>query len=242
MFEKPTKFNLALVIISHLVLLILLYGQSHSFDYVFFDDTSYVLDTPQVMSGLTLEGVQWAFTSFHMYNWHPLTWISYMLDISLFGIDPGWAHLHNMLLHGLNGLLVFAILYKFSGSGWKAFILSIIFLVHPLHVESVAWIAERKDVLCALFFLSGLLFYDGYRAKPGALRYLGVLITFALALMAKSMAVTFPVVLLVLDFFVYRKDFQVAGETPHPLRQVTEAVPGRIDCPDDVAHGVDGLA
>ena len=128
----------------HLTLLILLYSQTYSFDYVYFDDAEYILQNSAVKSGLTVDGVQWAFTSFYMSNWHPLTWLSHMLDVSLFGTDPGWAHLHNVALHGINSLLVYAILLKISGSWWKACVLSLIFLVHPLHVESVAWIAERK--------------------------------------------------------------------------------------------------
>ena len=131
-----------------------------------------------------------------------------MLDVSLFDTDPGWAHLHNAALHGINSLLVYALLLKISGSWWKACVLSLIFLVHPLHVESVAWIAERKDLLCALFFLLGILLYDNYRARPGKLRYALVVISFILALLAKPMAVTFTVVILILDFFVYSERFE----------------------------------
>lgn len=206
------------VLCSHLTILVMLYGQTYSFNYVQLDDAAYVLDNPAVLSGLTLDSIEWAFKSFHMSNWHPLTWLSHMLDVSLFGIDPGWAHLHNMVLHGINSLLVYAILLRISGSWGKACILSLIFLAHPLHVESVAWIAERKDLLCALFFLLGLLFYDGYRARPTWLGYAGVLLTYILALMAKPMAVTFPVVLLILDFFVYRRHFQVDNKAGSDAR------------------------
>ena len=196
------------VVCAHLSLLILLYGQTATFDYVYFDDADYVLENAAVRAGLTAQSMQWAFTSFYMSNWHPLSWLSHMLDVSLFGTDPGWAHLHNMALHGINSLLVYVLLLKLCGSCWKACALSLVFLVHPLHVESVAWIAERKDLLCALFFLLGLLLYDSYRALPGRLRYAAVLIAYILALLSKPMAVTFPLVLLILDFFVYRKHFQ----------------------------------
>jgi len=199
-----------LVACTHLVILLLLYSQTYSFDYVYFDDAEYVLENSAVRAGLTPDGVKWAFTSFHMSNWHPLTWLSHMLDVSLFGIDPGWAHLHNIALHGINSLLVYAVLLKYSKNWWKACVLSLVFLVHPLHVESVAWIAERKDLLCAFFFLLGLLLYDSYRARPGKLLYTLVFLVYVLALMAKPMAVTFPVVLLILDFFVYPKCFQTA--------------------------------
>jgi tetratricopeptide (TPR) repeat protein len=219
-----------LLIFSHLALLIALYAQTRSFDYVFFDDNQYILDNPVVLNGLTIEGIKWAFTSVHLHNWHPLSSLSHMLDVSLFGIDPGWAHIHNMLIHGLNGLLVFGVILKISGSFWKAYILSIVFLAHPLHVESVAWIAERKDVLCAFFFLLGLLLYDRFRLRPSKLQYIGVLITYAMALLAKPMAVTFPIVLLILDFFVYRRYFQVErddaeGYKTDYLRAIIEKLP-----------------
>lgn len=207
-----------LVTASHLAILVLLYGQTYSFDFVYFDDYEYVPGNSIVVSGLTLEGLKWAFTTFYMSNWHPLTWLSHMLDVSLFGVDPGWAHLHNAALHGVNSLLVYAILLKLSGSWWKACILSLVFLVHPLHVESVAWIAERKDLLCALFFLAGLLFYDSYRARPGKLLYFAVLISYILALLSKPMAVTFPIVLLILDFFVYRNCFEIDTEASKSVK------------------------
>ncbi len=202
--DRPGALQHGLVIGVQLVLLVLLYTQTLAFDYVYFDDTEYVLKNSAVRAGLTLDGVHWAFTSFYMSNWHPLTWLSHMLDVSLFGVDPGWAHIHNALLHGINSLLVYLLLLRLSGNWGKACLLSLIFLVHPLHVESVAWIAERKDLVCALFFLLGLILYDSYRAQPGKLRYAAVLLAFILSLLAKPMAVTFPVVLLILDFFLYR--------------------------------------
>lgn len=219
-----------LVICTHIVLLLLLYAQTRSFDYVHFDDVDYIVKNSAVRSGLSLDGVRWAFTSFYASNWHPLTWLSHMADVSLFGIDPGWAHIHNMVLHGLNGLLVYALFLRFSGNWRKAFLLSLVFLVHPLHVESVAWIAERKDLLCAFYFLLGLIFYDSYRNHPGPLRYAGVVLAFAMALLAKPMAVTFPVVLLILDLFMYRERFTTeTTESAHAknlyLRAAVEKLP-----------------
>jgi protein O-mannosyl-transferase len=210
--QNPDTLTHVIVIGVQVALLWLLFAQTLAFDYVHFDDTNYILDNAAVRAGLTLDGIHWAFTSFYMSNWHPLTWISHMVDVSLFGVDPGWAHIHNAVLHGINSLLVYALLMRWSGSWVKAFVLSLVFLVHPLHVESVAWIAERKDLLCALFFLLGLLAYDGYRANRGKMRYIGVLLCFVLALLAKPMAVTFPVVLLILDFFVYRQSFQHSSD------------------------------
>jgi protein O-mannosyl-transferase len=200
-----------LVACVQLALLALIYWQTHSFGLVYYDDGEYVSENAPVLAGLTMDSIRWAFTSFYMSNWHPLTWISHMLDASLFGPDPGWAHLHNVVLHGINSMLFYALALKLSGNWWRAGVLSLVFLAHPLHVESVAWIAERKDLLSAFFFLLGVLLYNAYRDQATKLRYAGVLICFALALMAKPMAITFPVVLLILDIFVYRDCFQIAA-------------------------------
>lgn len=190
-----------------------LYQQSFSFDYTYFDDHDYVLGNPVVLRGLSLEGLQWAMTSFYASNWHPLTWLSHMLDVSLFGPGPRAAHIHNTLLHAINSALVYALLYKLFAHAWRAAILALIFLVHPLHVESVAWIAERKDLLCAVFFLAGLLAYDAYRHSSRALHYIVTVACMVLALMAKPMAVSFPVILVLLDLTHYRGHWVRTGET-----------------------------
>ena len=182
----------------------LLYRQTFGFDYVYFDDDLYVLERPFVLAGLSWEGLLWAMTSFEHSNWHPLTWLSHMLDVSLFGTHPGWAHAHNALLHGINSLLVYLLLLRFGAAVLPAALLSGIFLVHPLHVESVAWIAERKDLLCALFYLSSLLSYDQFRRNGRMSGYLATLALGTLALMAKPMAVSLPVVLVLLDLTLYR--------------------------------------
>jgi len=199
-----------LVVAVQLVLLIAIYGQTREFGYVYYDDAEYVLENFAIHSGWSIAGLKWAFTSFYMSNWHPLTWLSHMLDVSLFGLDPAAAHVHNVILHGLNSLLVYALLLRYCGNWLKASFLSVIFLVHPLHVESVAWIAERKDLLCALFFLTGLLLYDRYRKRPSRGVYANILVAGILALLSKPMAVTFPAVLVILDVFIYRPDFQRA--------------------------------
>lgn len=182
----------------------LLYQQTFSFDYTYFDDTDYVLHNPAVLGGLSLQGAWWALTSFEVSNWHPLTWLSHMLDVSLFGTDPGWAHLHNVLLHGINSVLVYVLLLRLGATLVQGALLSLIFLAHPLHVESVAWIAERKDLLCALFYLASLLAYDRYRHRGGIGRYGAMLAAAVLALMAKPMAVSLPVIMLLMDLTVYR--------------------------------------
>ena len=181
--------------------LALIYGRSGGFDYVDYDDMAYVVRTDAVRAGLTADGVRWAFTTFHMYNWHPLTWISHMIDVSLFGLEPGPAHLVNAALHGANSLLVYLLALALLRNWRASLLVAYLFLAHPLHVESVAWIAERKDVLCALFFLLSTLAYLRYAARPCAKRYALVVCAFVLALLAKPMAVTLPVVLLLLDFW-----------------------------------------
>lgn len=225
---RPTVKLSVLVIAIQLFLAVAIYWQTHSFDFVYFDDAEYLVYNKPVHEGLTWTGVQWAFQSIYMSNWHPLTWLSHMLDVDIAGLDPGWPHLHNALLHLINSLLVYWLLVRLTGRGWPAAFCSVIFLVHPLHVESVAWIAERKDLLSALFFLGGLLLYDSYRAKPGMGRYLLVALFQSLALSAKSMAVTFPVVLLLLDAFHYNRPIAgISGRSKVALiaRSVYEKIP-----------------
>lgn len=205
-----------LVGVSIVGVLWLLYQQSFAFDYVYFDDDDYVLNSPMVLAGLSFEGLQWAITSFEVSNWHPLTWLSHMLDVTLFGPTPAAAHIHNTLLHGVNSLLVYALLLRFVSSLWQSALLAMIFLVHPLHVESVAWIAERKDLLCGVFYLATLLFYDSYRRHGGAGYYLGTFACLLLALMAKPMAVSLPVIMVLLDITVYREHWQQGNSTPLP--------------------------
>lgn len=181
--------------------LMILYGRVGEFDYAQVDDVEYVVSTEAVRAGLSLEGISWAFTSFRMHNWHPLTWISHMGDVSLFGLDPGPQHLVNVFLHGLNTLLLYVLAFTLFNNIFSAFVAAFLFLVHPLHVESVAWIAERKDVLSGFFYLLSLYFYLRYAACRGATRYGLVVFAFVLALLSKPMAVTLPVVLLLMDFW-----------------------------------------
>ncbi len=195
---------LAACLLAQLLLLVAIYAQTASFDYVYVDDSQYVLANGQVRAGLSLDGLRWALGSFYMSNWHPLTWASHMLDVSLFGIAPGPAHLHNALLHGIMSLLVFVYLRRFGGEVAAA-LFSLLFLAHPLHVESVAWLAERKDLLSGIFFLLALLMYDRHRQRPGLASYAGVAVLYLLAVMSKAMAVTLPAVLLVLDACWYQR-------------------------------------
>jgi tetratricopeptide (TPR) repeat protein len=170
-------------------------------DFVDYDDNFYVTSNPQVKAGLTPDSVAWAFTTLHAGNWHPLTWLSLQLDAQIFGIQPWGFHLTNTLLHAANTLLLFWALLKLTGAIWESALVSALFAVHPLHVESVAWVAERKDVLSAFFWMLALLTYAEYSIGGGRRYYLFTVIAFAIGLLAKPMLVTLPFVLLLLDYW-----------------------------------------
>jgi len=180
-------------------------------DFVDFDDTQYVTDNRHVKDGLTVDGINWAFTTFHASNWHPLTWISHMLDMSLFGMWAGGHHITNLVLHIMSTLLLFSLLRYTTGRLWASTAVAALFALHPLHVESVAWISERKDVLSALFWMLTMWAYVLYARKPGLLRYATVVLAFALGLMSKPMLVTLPVILLLLDYWPLKR-FEIAAE------------------------------
>jgi tetratricopeptide (TPR) repeat protein len=165
------------------------------------DDNGYVSGNSKVLSGLNSDSIRWAFTAMHEANWHPLTWCSHMTDIELFGPDPHRHHLTSVVLHSLNGALLLLLLNMMTGSLWRSVLVAVIFSLHPLRVESVAWIAERKDIVCGLFFMLTLIAYCWYAAKPGRGRYLLALAFFACGLMAKPMLVTLPFLLLLLDYW-----------------------------------------
>jgi Flp pilus assembly protein TadD len=175
------------------------YAQAVGHGFVSYDDPDYVAGNPYVRAGLTRAGFFWALTTGHAGNWHPLTWLSHMLDCQLYGLRPGAHHLTSVLLHTANALLLFALLRGMSGALWPSAAVAAFFALHPLHVESVAWVAERKDVLSTLFWMLTLLAYGRYARRPGLRRYLLVLILLALGLMAKPMLVTLPLVMLLLD-------------------------------------------
>ena len=183
------------------VALFLIYAQTGHYGYIDFDDTAYIEDNLMVRRGLSLEGVRWAFSSFYAANWHPLTWLSHMADVSLFGMDLGAHHLVNVALHGAVSVLLYALVIALLDRRDAALAAAMLFLVHPQHVESVAWLAERKDLLCALFYLAALLAYVRFARAPSRWRMVTVLVLYALALLSKPMAVTLPVVLLILDLW-----------------------------------------
>jgi tetratricopeptide (TPR) repeat protein len=201
---RHTRANL---IVSLLLVLatVATYWQVAGLDFINFDDPDYVTANPRVQTGLTAENLHWAFTSYHSSNWHPLTWISHMLDWQLFGANASGHHLVNLAIHVINVLLLFATLKTFTGALWRSAMVAALFALHPLHVESVAWVSERKDVLATCFGLLTLIAYGGYCRSTATTRaracYTAALLCFALGLMCKPMLVTWPFVLLLLDFW-----------------------------------------
>jgi protein O-mannosyl-transferase len=185
-----------------------------------FDDLGFISRNAVVKDGLTWNGVTWAFTTRLMGIWHPLTWLSHMVDCQLFGVAPAGHHLMNLFFHIANTLLLFLLLLLCTKAEWPSFIVAALFAVHPLHVESVAWVAERKDVLSAFFWLLTMWAYVGYVRQPGLSRYALVLICFSLGLMAKPMLVTLPLVLLLWDYWPLRRWAPPGGaalETGQPV-------------------------
>jgi Flp pilus assembly protein TadD len=180
---------------------LLVFWQVRNFDFINYDDDHYVSANTHVLAGLTFDNIIWAFTTGQEANWHPLTWLSYMLDCRLFGPNPGLMHLENVFLHLANTLLLFAVLKKMTAALWPSAFVAAVFALHPMHVQSVAWIAERKDVLSTLFLLLALTAYVGYVRSRSLFRYLLAILLFALGLLAKPMLVTLPFVLLLLDYW-----------------------------------------
>lgn len=185
---------------------LLLYSQVVHHEFLSFDDNPYVTNNPHVNTGLHRDNIVWAFTSFHQANWHPLTWISHMVDCQLFGLNAGWHHLVNVVLHGVNVLLLFLLLERATGALWRSFFVAAVFAVHPLNVETVAWVAQRKSLLSAFFSFLAIGAYGWYVQRPGRQRYLLVVVAFALALLSKPMAVSLPLVLLFLDYWPLERD------------------------------------
>ena len=181
------------------VLTLLVYARVPHYPFVNFDDAQYVVENAPVASGVTADGIRWAFSSSHAGNWHPLTWISHMIDVELFGFDAGKHHLVNLLIHALSTLLLFVVLARMTGNVWASALVAALFAVHPTHVESVAWIAERKDVLGGFFWILTMWAYVRYAAAPSAGRYAAVVAALVAGLLSKPMVVTLPFVLLLLD-------------------------------------------
>jgi len=196
------KKYLAISVYSVLALgALLVFWQVRSFEFINYDDNVFLTENPHFSHGLNRDDIIWAFTTPNVRNWLPLTWLSFMLDSQLFGLNPYWMHLENLFLHIANTLLLFAILKRITGSLWPSAFVSAAFALHPMHVESVAWIIERKDVLSTLFLLLTLAAYVGYVRRRSLVSYMLTVLLFALGLLAKPMLVTLPFVLLLLDYW-----------------------------------------
>jgi len=198
--QKPLLMGALLVTAT-----LLLYLPVIHHDFIYYDDRGYVTDNVHVRVGLTLNNIAWAFTTFDQYNWHPLTWLSHMLDCQLFGVNSGPHHYVNVCLHAANVLLLFWLLQRATGASCRSFLVAALFAVHPLNVETVAWVAQRKSLLGAFFSLLTIAAYGWYIRRGGWKRYLVIVCTFGLALMSKAMAVTVPLLLLLLDHWPLRR-------------------------------------
>src|SRR5437667_5707189 len=192
----------------------LVFGQTLRHKFVTYDDPQYVYENAKVAAGVSLEGVSWAVTHTIAGNWHPLTIISHMFDCQLYGLKPAGHHFTNVLLHTIAVILLFFVLRQMTGTLWQSAFVAALFAIHPLHVESVAWISERKDVLSAVFFMLTLSAYTRYVHTLALGWYLLVLLVFALGLMSKPMLVTVPFLFLLLDYW--------------PLKRFPPAAPNKL--------------
>jgi hypothetical protein len=181
------------------------YWRVSTYEFVGYDDDGYVTENPRVKRGVTLDNIGWALQATQKSNWHPLTWLSHMLDVQFFGMNAGAHHMTSVFFHILNSLLLFAVFRKMTGRVWRSGFVAAMFAIHPLHVESVVWISERKDVLSTFFGMLTLWSYARYAVFPEIKRYLPVVAFFALGLMAKPMLVTLPFVLLLLDYWPLKR-------------------------------------
>jgi tetratricopeptide (TPR) repeat protein len=200
LFTTPKQHRLILSLLLALATLAL-YNPITRAPFLNFDDTSYFVQNPHVHAGLSWKTVKWAFTTTELSDWKPITWLSHTLDGQLFGFKPEAPHTINILLHAANAMILFLILLRATGCGWRSLGVAALFALHPINVESVAWIAERKNVLSMLFFLFALAAYGWYARRPGIARYLAVTLAYALALMTKAQVITFPFALLLLDYW-----------------------------------------
>lgn len=201
---RPVAIDAAIAV-GLLLLTVVTYAAVRNHDFVAIDDQTYVVENTNIHDGLSIEMVKWAFTTGHAGNWHPLTWISHAIDCQLFGLDPGPHHLVNVGFHCLNSILLFVALRWMTGNRWASAFVAALFALHPLHVESVAWLSERKDVLSTFFWMLTLLAYTWYVRRGGWLRYGAVFLVLAVGLTAKPMLVTLPLILLLLDIWPLRR-------------------------------------
>ena len=205
---KTFQTNIDKYICLALIFLTLIaYWEVKNNDFIQFDDPQYITINSYVKNGITYESIYWAFSTLHVdaFYWHPITWLSHMLDCQLFGLDPSWHHISGLFIHVINTLLLFILLRYITGHVWPSAFVAALFALHPLHVESVAWAAERKDLLSALFWILATIAYAAYIKRPKFVRYLLALFLFALGLMSKPMVASLPFVWLLLDFWPFER-------------------------------------
>lgn len=218
MSNSQSRSVIAIVCLFLIAITWFVFAQTMRHDFFNYDDGDYVYDNATVSRGLTVAGVTWAFTHVHARNWHPLTTISHMFDCQLYGQKAGGHHFTNVILHTLAVLLLFLVLRQMTGAVWRSAFVAALFAIHPQRVESVAWIAERKDVLSGVFFMLTLGAYLYYLRKPSLARYLTMSILFGCGLMSKPMLVTLPLVLLLLDYWPLKRESR-------PAELILEKVP-----------------
>src|SRR5580700_4099496 len=211
-FQSPQKRRLIGCLLLALAT-IALYSPVTRAPFLNYDDAIHVTDNVHVRAGVNWKTVVWAFKTFETSDWHPITWLSHALDWQLFGGDPAGPHTVNILIHAANAVLLFLLLESATGFAWRSLVVAALFALHPLNVESVAWISERKNVLSMFFFLLALAAYGWYARRPGVGRYLVVTLAYVLALMSKAQVITFPFAVLLLDYWPLRRlDFSRAPE------------------------------
>ncbi|MBF0536997.1 MAG: glycosyltransferase family 39 protein [Nitrospirae bacterium] len=203
--KKKALTPSGLIILSLIVLTLSVYADVRHFDFVDIDDDGYVYQNQNVKNGLTWDNVILAFTTFEVHNWHPLTILSHMSDVEFFGLDPGWHHLTNVFFHITNAILLFVVFSKMTNAVFRSAFIAALFALHPMHVESVAWVSERKDVLSVFFWFLTMLSYVYYAQRPSVRKYLLLLLSFTLGLLSKPMMVTLPFVLLLMDYWPLRR-------------------------------------
>jgi tetratricopeptide (TPR) repeat protein len=194
----------------------------NKYDFINFDDHVYITENFHIQSGFSLDSLRWAFTTRYVDLWNPMLWLSFMLDYQLYGLNAGGYHLTNLILHILSTLLLFWLFHRMTGSVWPSAFVAAFFALHPLHVESVAWVSERKDTLSAFFWMLTLCFYVWYTEKPDIKRYMLTIFCFMLALMSKPMVVTLPLILILLDYWPLRRfPFQESKSVPTDITQIS---------------------
>jgi Flp pilus assembly protein TadD len=217
---KPKVFPDRAICLFLFLTTVLVYSQVSRFAFLSFDDNQGLLANPQVRDGFSAAGIAWAFTAGYASNWFPVTWFSHMLDFQIFGLDPGWHHLTSVLIHAVSAVLLFALIERMTGRKWESAFVAFVFALHPLHVESVAWVSERKDVLFAFFWFLTTWFYLDFVERRTIGKYLLIVLAFCLGLMSKQMIVTLPFTLLLLDAWPLKR---TGSLEPRP----SEAVSGR---------------